>query len=262
MTSNTAGPSRRERMRAETIGEIKASARRQLLEHGPSGVSLRAIAREVGVTPAALYRYFDNLEALLTDLCCDFYDELIEESRQAMDAAAQACSVEGSKSCHLERMKAWIWSFRSWAVSNRREFELMLSLPGGDSALSLGPDPVGQSLEDLDPVYRKSIEHSQMCGGELAAFYRETEGKGFDFDGATMPEISEGLQAEIMGTCAGLIIGDEVPLTWAYNFVSGWVRVFGLVVMEAFGSLPVQEYVDEFYTAQIQSMMKDFGISP
>lgn len=254
MTSNTAGgPTRRERMRAETTAEIKASARRQLQEHGPSGISLRAIAREVGVTPAALYRYFDNLDALLIAICCDLYDELIAETRKAMDASPP--------DAHLERMKSWIWAFRAWAVGNRREFELMISYPESNSAMGINGVRLEQSPENVDPVTLKSLEHSQLCGREMAAFYRKTETGELPAAGPVeMPEISEDLQRELTDKCSVFIVGEPLPLSWIFTFTSAWVRVFGLVVMEAFGSLPVQENIDEFYKTQIVAMMHDFGI--
>lgn len=256
MTSNTAGgPTRRERMRAETVAEIKASARSQLQELGPSGVSLRAIAREVGVTPAALYRYFDSLDALLIELCCDLYDELIAETRKAMDAAPP--------DAHLERMKAWVWAFRSWAVGNRREFELMIAFPEQRGAMSFHAESFTTPVEQLDRVSQKSLEHSQLCGLELGAFYRQTLDQG----GVTAapvpaPGVSEGLRAELTEKCSMFIVGEMIPLDWIYSFVSAWVRVFGLVVMETFGNLPVEENVDEFYKAQIMTMLRDFGIEP
>jgi AcrR family transcriptional regulator len=254
VTSNTAGgPTRRERMRAETIAEIKASARKQLQELGPSGISLRAIAREVGVTPAALYRYFDSLDALLIALCCDLYDELIGTTAAAMDAFPA--------DAHLERMKTWVWSFRAWAVSNRREFELMISYPEDNSALSINGARLEQSPENADPVTLKSLEHSQLCGREMAAFYRKTESGEIEAAGPPeMPEMSESLKAELTDKCAVFIVGEPLPLSWIFTFTSAWVRVFGLVVMEAFGSLPVQDNVDEFYKTQIMAMMREFGI--
>ncbi|GAB3222772.1 TetR/AcrR family transcriptional regulator [Glycomyces halotolerans] len=253
MSSNTSGgTTRRERMRAETIGEIKASAHRQLAEHGPSGISLRAIARDVGVSPAALYRYFDSLDALLTELCCDFYDELIATAGAAMD--------EFAPDDHLNRMKAWVWSFRSWVVSHRSEFELMLNVPEGQSAMAMHGQSADVPFEELPPVVRKSMEHAQMCGHELAGYYKQTDGEGFDFSSVPMPELSEGLRDELRYRCAAMIIGEDLPLSWVFAFISGWVRIFGLVTMEAFGSLPVQQNIDEFYKSQIKSMMHDFGL--
>lgn len=253
MTSNTAGgPSRRERMRAETIAEIKASARSQLQELGPSGISLRAVARDVGVTPAALYRYFASLDALLKDLCCDLYDELIAATRAAMDASPSEA--------HLERMKAWVWAFRAWAVGNRREFELMISFPDDGGTLTIEADTKDLDSGDLDPLTLKSMEHAQLCGRELAAFYKQTEGGEIEFGSVEVPEMSEGLQRELNEKCTAMIIGEHVPLSWVFAFTSAWVRVFGLVTMEAFGSLPVRDNIDEFYKTQIKSMLKDLGM--
>src|SRR5260370_4016904 len=69
----TAVPTRRARQRAATTGEIKALARRQLAEQGPGGLSLRAIARQTGTAPSALYRYFPNQSDLITELSTDAY---------------------------------------------------------------------------------------------------------------------------------------------------------------------------------------------
>ena len=52
--------SRRDRMRVATTEEIKQTARRILVSEGPDAVSLRAIAREMGMTAPALYRYFGS----------------------------------------------------------------------------------------------------------------------------------------------------------------------------------------------------------
>src|SRR5260370_493939 len=62
-------PTRRARQRAATTGEIKALARRQLAEQGPRGLSLRAIARQMGTAPSAPYRYFPSQSHLITELC-------------------------------------------------------------------------------------------------------------------------------------------------------------------------------------------------
>ena len=58
-------PTRRDRMRAATMEEITATARRLLVEQGPEAASLRAIAREMGMTAPGLYRYYGSREELL-----------------------------------------------------------------------------------------------------------------------------------------------------------------------------------------------------
>ena len=64
MSVTEAGPSRRERVRAATVDEIKAVALRLLVEEGPEAMTLRAIAREMGMTAPGLYRYFPSHEDL------------------------------------------------------------------------------------------------------------------------------------------------------------------------------------------------------
>ncbi|HEY6276068.1 MAG TPA: helix-turn-helix domain-containing protein, partial [Streptosporangiaceae bacterium] len=63
--------SRRDRVRAATADEIKQTARRILMAEGPDGVSLRAIAREMGMTAPALYRYFGSHDELIKHVCAD-----------------------------------------------------------------------------------------------------------------------------------------------------------------------------------------------
>jgi hypothetical protein len=69
-------PSRRGRRRQETLTDIKTAARAQLAEGGPAGISLRAIARQLGMTPSAVHYYFAGREALLDALIVDGWDSL------------------------------------------------------------------------------------------------------------------------------------------------------------------------------------------
>src|SRR5215211_5359016 len=66
----------RERIRAELTAEIADAARRQLAEVGAAAVSLRAVARELGMASSAVYRYFPSRDELLTRLIIDGYDAL------------------------------------------------------------------------------------------------------------------------------------------------------------------------------------------
>ena len=72
----TAATGARARVRAELTQEILAAARRQLAEQGSAALSLRAVAREVGMVSSAVYRYFPSRDDLLTALIVDAYDGL------------------------------------------------------------------------------------------------------------------------------------------------------------------------------------------
>src|ERR1700733_3862182 len=78
----------RERARAEITAEILATARRYLATDGAPALSLRAIARDLGMASSALYRYFGSRDELLTRLIVDAYDSLgaaAEASEAAVD---------------------------------------------------------------------------------------------------------------------------------------------------------------------------------
>src|SRR5260370_37827233 len=83
-------PSRRDRVRAATIEEIKGTARQLLVDEGPDAVSLRAIGRAMGMTAPALYRYFGNREDLLQHVCGDIFTEIAADIHAEIGQAAQA----------------------------------------------------------------------------------------------------------------------------------------------------------------------------
>ena len=78
----------RDRRRAQTVREIKDATLAQLAEAGPGALSLRAVARSVGMTVQSIYHYFDSRDALLTALVADAHHGLAD----AVQAAAEAVS--------------------------------------------------------------------------------------------------------------------------------------------------------------------------
>lgn len=75
----------RERARIEVTAAIKDEARRQLAAEGAAKLSLRAVARELGMVSSALYRYFPSRDDLLTALIVDAYDAVGEAAEAARD---------------------------------------------------------------------------------------------------------------------------------------------------------------------------------
>ena len=80
----------RQRVRIELTGEIKEAARRRLASDGAPALSLRAVARDVGMVSSAVYRYFPSRDALLTALIVDAYDGLGEAAERAEKAVRRA----------------------------------------------------------------------------------------------------------------------------------------------------------------------------
>lgn len=110
---------RRERRRAATLAEIKESALRLLESEGPSGLSIRALARSIDMSPAGLYRYFDGLDALITQLIVDAYNELADAVEAGVATSEPAA----------EQFAAGAIAYRKWCVANRGRFLLLFGTP-------------------------------------------------------------------------------------------------------------------------------------
>lgn len=113
--SETVRPTRREERRTQTVREIKQLAMEQISKGGPDAVSLSGIVREMSMSPAALYRYFANRDALLADLVVDSYNELAD-SLEALEPG------KGSAEKHLDTV---LRATRSWALENPNAYRLI-----------------------------------------------------------------------------------------------------------------------------------------
>lgn len=113
----------RERARAAFTADLLAAARRRLATEGWAGLSLRAVARDLGVASSAVYRYVDSRDALLTMLVVEAYD--------AVGAACEAAE-EGARAAGASPAATYLAvarAFRAWALANRSAFELVYGTP-------------------------------------------------------------------------------------------------------------------------------------
>ncbi|MCX4094609.1 TetR/AcrR family transcriptional regulator [Nocardia sp. alder85J] len=117
----TATPTRRERRRSETTSEIKEVALRLMAEGGPGAITLRAIAREMGMTANAVYSYFATRDDLVTTLIRDVYGALADELEGARDALPPDAAAD--------RIMAWACAFRDWSLRNPEGFRLVYGDP-------------------------------------------------------------------------------------------------------------------------------------
>ena len=111
----------RERARAEITREILDVARGYLATDGAPALSLRAIARDLGMASSALYRYFDSRDALLTRLIIDAYDSL--------GAATEAAEAPVDRHDLSARFTAVCYSVRAWALAHPNEYSLIYGSP-------------------------------------------------------------------------------------------------------------------------------------
>jgi AcrR family transcriptional regulator len=102
---------------------IVDAARDELAEHGAAGLSLRAVARRLGVVSSAVYRYIKSRDELLTVLIIEAYDA-IGSTAESADEAARSSGSDG-----IDRILAVARSVRDWARSRPQEFALVFGSP-------------------------------------------------------------------------------------------------------------------------------------
>jgi AcrR family transcriptional regulator len=110
---------RRDRIRQETIEEIKGAALGQIAAAGAGALSVRGIARAIGMSPAGLYRYYAGIDELITDLIADAYNDLA-------DRVAEAASGPGAP---RERLRDGMLAYRAWCLEHPNRFLLIFGTP-------------------------------------------------------------------------------------------------------------------------------------
>jgi AcrR family transcriptional regulator len=111
---------KRQETRDRIEGQIVELGRRHLITEGAAGLSLRAIARDLGMVSSAVYRYVASRDDLLTLLLVDAYSELAD----AVDAARQPAG--GS---WRDQLMAMTRAARAWAVGQPARWALLYGSP-------------------------------------------------------------------------------------------------------------------------------------
>jgi len=218
-----AAPSRRDRLRAATIEEIIYTARQLLVQSGPEAVSLRAIARDMGMTAPGLYRYFGSHEELLRHVCASIFTELSEDIHRAIQAAVAAAPGDGAPEQERARltlkMVAACREFRRWALNHKAEFGLLFGIP----------------LPGLnDGRYDIADECALAFAGTFFALFLELWRKA-QFPVPATADIDPGLREQLSRYRDAL--GSDIPVGAVLTFLRCWTVLYGAVSMEVFGHM-------------------------
>ena len=210
--------SRRDRQRAATVEEIIQTARRLLVESGPEAMSLRAIAREMGMTAPGLYRYFDSHDELLRHVCASIFTELSQDIRRAIQAAGAPAATPDEMTAKLTlKLIAACQEFRRWALNHRGEFALLFGVP----------------LPGLDDGWYDVADECalEFAGTFLTLFIELWAAAPFPVYDAG--DIDPGLREQLARYRDAL--GTDLPLGAVLTFLRGWTVLYGAVAMEVFG---------------------------
>ncbi|HEY2237809.1 MAG TPA: TetR/AcrR family transcriptional regulator [Streptosporangiaceae bacterium] len=219
-------PTRRERQRRQTLAEIKTRAVDQVAAGGAESVSLNAIARAMGMSPAALYRYFASRDALLAELVADAYGSL---------ADALTVAASGGGGAH-GALVAVAHAYRDWALANPNSYLLIFQTRSG-SGLELEPERVVAAAQRSMDVILSAL--GGAAGAELG------------------PELAAqveawGQRSQVPGLAAGQ----------RYLGLLAWTRLHGLISLEL-GQHLTATGVDPalLYEAEVQSLLRTARLS-
>ncbi|MQS17062.1 TetR/AcrR family transcriptional regulator [Streptomyces kaniharaensis] len=202
---------RRERQREQTTAEILTAARHLLAADGPAALTLRATAREVGMTAPGVCRYFPDHRALVQAVVADLYRDLAADLEAARDAHADAPTAD--------RLAAAARALRRWSLAHRSEFTLLFGKPIADA---------GTAPED--PAHDAGWRFGQVFLGLMTQLWRE----------GTVPPPAADESVPAWWTQYDDLrehLTDDIPLPVLNRFVQAWTRIYGLVALEVFGHL-------------------------
>ncbi|WP_369185334.1 TetR/AcrR family transcriptional regulator [Streptomyces sp. Y1] len=231
----TRSTGRRERLRAETTAEIKRTALQLMGSGGPDAITLRAIAREMGMTANAIYGYFATRDDLVTALIEDVYTALAD----AVDAAWAA----SAKDAPAQRIQAWAHAFRDWALANPEGFRLIYGDPvPGYQAPTGGAAP--------DAARRVCVGIAALADTAWGSAERSHGDGDFDWD-----DFDPGLLDKVRPAFPAL------PPAGVALALRMWGHLHGLVALEVYGHLRAQTLSpDKLFHAELVQLIRSLGL--
>jgi AcrR family transcriptional regulator len=223
----------RERARAEVTGEIKRVARDHLAAHGPSALSLRAVAREVGMVSSAVYRYFPSRDDLLTALIIDAYTSVGERATNA-EAAVRRADLIG-------RWLAVASAVRGWAGETPHEYGLIFGTPVPGYAAP---------RDTVDPA---AVIPLLLLGVLVDA---ASTGRSVSWRGRPIPRVVRS-DVRALRAAAGMVLDDNALI----QGMMAWTQLIGVVSFELFGHFRNVVFDDEaYFDHQMRNIGLDLGL--
>jgi AcrR family transcriptional regulator len=252
----------RERARAELTRDITNEARRQLAEVGANGLSLRAVARELGMVSSALYRYFPSRDDLLTALIVDAYGSLAAAAEQADDPGRTP----------RRRLRAVCVAVRAWARANPHEYALIYGSPvPGYSAPRITIESAARIPLALLQIVRAGWADApagcassapDAVGAGIGS--GSTPGAGACSDSDVLPvsprpSLAPGLAAQMREVADQF--APELPEHVIAGALLAWSQLFGVISFELFGQfVGSADPGDDFFDFAVETMADQIGL--
>lgn len=232
MAEKTTSSPLRKRFR-DTIREaIKVHARQQMSINGAVNISLRAIAREMGMTSPALFHYFPNYEALITELIVDAYNA----SADAMENAI----VNIPEGAHRQKLSTLDHAYRNWALAYPQDYLLINGTP--------------------IPGYHAPPEVVQPASSRTFYIFMRVLESAYRANQLTLPQdYAQPLPAmRALQQTWKQDLGVEVSVPVIHVALAGWGLLRGLIEMELYGGAP--SVMEEIFELEINAYLQRIGL--
>ena len=224
---------------------IKRTARELMQENGTSGLSIRAIARELGMTAPALYYYFENLDALVTALIVDGFNHIADAIEETRDAHAEEDPVD--------QLIAILLAYRQWAITNRTDFQLLYGnpIPGYHAPREVTVPAVIRGFVVLVSAVQAVLDTSEVNIPDYLLELPPTVEQTY-FNIVTNVNETTQEQRDKMA---------ELSVEAMTLGIHGWGHMHGLIMLELFEHLqPVVGDTEIYFRHQMQNMFLMFGM--
>ncbi|WP_043847481.1 TetR/AcrR family transcriptional regulator [Crystallibacter crystallopoietes] len=227
----------RERAREQTMGDIVRIGRSHLASQGAAALSLRAVARDLGVVSSAVYRYVKSRDELLTLLVVDAYGELGD----AVDQAVAAVPADD----FAEQFRALGRAVRGWGLREPARYALLFGSPV--------------------PGYQAPAERTTGPGTRVVLALVAIAERAWQADSLVLPvgrPEPEGLARDLEAIRGEF--GLKAPAAVVSRWVQLWASLFGAVSFEVFGQYGPDTFSrpEELFEGQLQVLVELAGLAP
>ena len=226
-------PTARALARQTVTADILAAARTRLTEEGPAALSLRAVARDVGMVSSAVYRYFPSRDDLLTALLITDYDELGAAVEAAGAAAGPAPGARWVAMCR---------AIRDWSIAHPGDFALLFGSPvPGYAAPRETVVPATRTTLALVRVVADAVgsgaSGTSGAPGASDSSVTSTPGPAGRPGSPTAPTAAPGVAGPAVadGVATLRSFGITLPDEVLVRTLMAWTTVFGTISFELFG---------------------------
>jgi AcrR family transcriptional regulator len=213
---------------------ILESARQQMREHGTAGLGMRSIARDLDLAPSGLYRYFENLDAIITALILDAFHALAD--------TIEASSHSVASGDYAGRIQAVMMAYRRWALEHPVDFQLIYGnpIPGYQAPTEVTLAAARRGFKTVVQLLREA-----MAAGAL-----EPPAEYQTLPASTIEHLNAVSDFE----------GYDVPTIVLCLATVGWTRIHGFVMLELFNNIqPIVGDPEIFYRVELQAMIRQLG---